>query len=50
VTANGKTRTVVGYAILGVELLPVQTWMNPDGTWFGHVSEWASIVPEGWEP
>ena len=23
--------------------------MNADGTWFGYVSPWRSVVPEGWE-
>jgi imidazolonepropionase-like amidohydrolase len=49
VTAKGATRTLSGYAITGVDLLPAQTWMNPDGTWFGDVSEWFSVIPEGWE-
>ncbi|MEO7733612.1 MAG: amidohydrolase family protein [Kofleriaceae bacterium] len=48
-TANGVTRTVTGYAIIGLDVLPTQTWMNPDGTWFGYASEWFSIVPQGWE-
>ncbi|HET7506078.1 MAG TPA: amidohydrolase family protein [Kofleriaceae bacterium] len=49
VTANGATRTLVGYAVTGLDVLPLQTWMNADGSWFGYVSEWFSIVPEGWE-
>jgi imidazolonepropionase-like amidohydrolase len=49
ITANGKSRTVVGYAIIGVDLVPYYTWMNPDGTWFGNASEWGSLVPEGWD-
>jgi imidazolonepropionase-like amidohydrolase len=49
ITANGQTRTVIGYAITGLELMPMQTWMNPDGTWFGTATEWYSMVPEGWE-
>jgi hypothetical protein len=49
VTASGSTRTLTGYAILGLDLVPTQTWMNPDGSWFGYVSEWFSVVPEGWE-
>ncbi len=48
-TANGETRTVVGYSITGIDLLPELTWMNPDGSWFGTASEWGSVVPEGWE-
>lgn len=48
-TANGATRTVHGYSITGIDLTPVITWMNPNGTWFGSASEWSSVVPEGWE-
>lgn len=48
-TAGGQQRTVIGYAISGLGLSPSQTWMNSDGTWFGTVSEWSSLVPEGWE-
>lgn len=50
ITANGASRTVVGYELRGFALRPSQTWMNPDGSWFGSVSEWFSVVPEGWEP
>lgn len=46
--AAGK-RTVVGYALTGLDILPTQTWMNPDGSWFGYASEWYSVVPEGWD-
>jgi hypothetical protein len=49
ITLNGETRTVHGYQIFGLDLVTQFTWMNPDGTWFGNVSEWSSIVPEGWE-
>jgi len=48
--SDGKTtRTVVGYAITGLDLVPTRTWMNVDGSWFGLVSDWFSVVPEGWE-
>jgi len=46
----GGSRKVVEYTLLGLSLVPVHTWMNPDGTWFGTVSAWWSVVPEGWEP
>jgi imidazolonepropionase-like amidohydrolase len=49
VLINGVSRTLTSYAILGVDLLPIPTWMNPDGSWFGFVSEWFSVVPEGTE-
>ncbi|HEX4421234.1 MAG TPA: amidohydrolase family protein [Kofleriaceae bacterium] len=46
---NGEARTLTGYAIFGLDLLPTQTWMNPDGSWFGFVSEWYSVIPDGWD-
>ena len=49
ISLNGETRTVHGYQIFGLDLVPQFTWMNPDGSWFGNVSEWSSIVPVGWE-
>jgi imidazolonepropionase-like amidohydrolase len=49
VSAGGTTRTLVGYSISGLKLSPSQTWMNRDGSWFGSVSEWGSLVPQGWE-
>jgi len=49
ITANGASRTVVGYDVTGIDLVPISTWMNSDGSWFGFVSEWYSVVPEGWE-
>jgi hypothetical protein len=46
---KGEKRKLVGYEIGGLDFLPVQTWMNADGSWFGTTSEWFSLVPEGWE-
>jgi imidazolonepropionase-like amidohydrolase len=46
-TVNG--RHVQGYAIVGLELTPTHVWMYDDNTWFGVVSPWWSIVPEGFE-
>jgi hypothetical protein len=49
VSAGGKSRKLVLYTITGVDFMPWRVWMNEDGTWFGHVSAWSSLVPEGWE-
>lgn len=49
VSAGGQTRSLVGYAITGLELTVQYTWMNEDGTWFGSASPYTSLVPEGWE-
>ncbi len=45
----GKPRHLKGYAITGLDLLPTPVWMNDDNSWFGSVSEWWSVVPEGCE-
>jgi amidohydrolase family protein len=44
-----QTRHLVAYAIDGINLAPSYTWMYSDGNWFGSVSEWYSVVPEGCE-
>lgn len=49
ISAGGTTRTVAAYRVTGIGLSAGYTWMNPDGSWFGDVSEDFSIVPEGWE-
>ncbi len=49
VRAGDKDKRVVGYAITGLDLTPTRVWMNEDGSWFGFVSPWWSVVPEGWE-
>ncbi len=46
---GGEKRHIIGYAITGLDLTPTHVWMNPDGTWFGEVTPWWSVVPEGWE-
>ncbi len=45
---GAELRHVVGYAIYGLDLIPSYTWMNEDGTWFGSVDAWSSVVPDGW--
>jgi imidazolonepropionase-like amidohydrolase len=49
ISSGSEKRTVVGFAVSGLDLTPTHTWMNADGSWFGSVSDWYSVVPEGWE-
>ncbi len=49
VQAGGRARRLTGYAVTGLGLLPQPVWMNDDGSWFGVVSAWFSVVPEGCE-
>ena len=46
---TGETRKIQGYSITGLDLTPTHVWMNEDGTWFGYISSWWSVVPEGFE-
>lgn len=49
VAAGGRTRSLVAYALSGHTLEASYTWFDRNGDWFGNVSEWSSVVPEGWE-
>lgn len=49
VTAGGKTRSLVGYALSGHAIETSYTWFDRTGDWFGNVADWYSVVPEGWE-
>jgi hypothetical protein len=49
VQSGGEKRSVVGYVITGLELGPMHVWLNEDKSWFGTVTSWRSVVPEGWE-
>jgi cytosine/adenosine deaminase-related metal-dependent hydrolase len=49
-TANGQSRTVVQYAINGLDFTPTPIWLDQDGKFFASVSgSWFAVVPEGWE-
>jgi len=49
VQAGGRTKHLNAYAISGLDLTPTRVWMEDDGSWFGVVDPWFSLVPEGWE-
>jgi hypothetical protein len=49
VQAGSEQRKLFGYVITGLELAPTHVWLNEDKSWFGFVSAWQSVVPEGWE-
>ncbi|HEY8086733.1 MAG TPA: amidohydrolase family protein [Polyangiaceae bacterium] len=49
VLAHGQTRHVTEYDITGLDLTPTPVWMDDDGSWFGNISSFFSVVPEGWE-
>ncbi len=50
IEVNGQSRTVVQYAINGLDFTPTPIWLGQDGTFFAFVSGWFSVIPEGWEP
>lgn len=49
VLSEGRTKHLTSYAITGLDLRPTPVWMEDDGSWFGFVTPWFSVVPEGWE-
>ena len=49
IEANGQSRTVVQYAVTGLDFTPTPIWLNPDNSFFAAVSAWFSVIPEGWE-
>ena len=50
IEANGKSRTVMQYAISGLDFVPTPIWLDQDGNFFAAVSgSWFAIIPEGWE-
>jgi hypothetical protein len=49
VQSAGRSKHLTAYAITGLDLSPMRVWMEDDGTWFGIVDPWFSLVPEGWE-
>src|SRR5262245_11811864 len=49
VTQGAQSRRVISYEVTGLGFTPSTVWLNPDNTFFGEVSSWISVVPEGWE-
>jgi cytosine/adenosine deaminase-related metal-dependent hydrolase len=50
IEANGQSRTVVQYAITGLDFTPTPIWLDPDGKFFAAVNgAWFAIVADGWE-
>ena len=49
IEANGQSRTLVQYAISGLDFTPSPIWLNQDNSFFASVSAWFSLIPEGWE-
>jgi imidazolonepropionase-like amidohydrolase len=49
IEANGRPRTVVQYAVNGLDFSPSPVWLDQDGTFFAVVSGWFVVVREGWE-
>ena len=51
VKANGQSRTVVQYAISGLDFVPDPIWLDQDGKFFAFTAgPFFSVVAEGWEP
>jgi imidazolonepropionase-like amidohydrolase len=49
VEAGGKAKSVSLHAVAGLGFEPSYVWVDESGEFFASVSDWASLVPEGWE-
>jgi hypothetical protein len=49
VKAGDRTRKIVHYEISGFDFQPSPVWLDADGSFFGNVSTFFSILPAGWE-
>ena len=50
-TVNGASgsKQIIDYAISGLSFTPVDVWLERDGTFFGTVSSWGSILRDGYD-
>ena len=42
-------KQIIDYAISGLSFTPSDIWLEPDGTFFGTVSAWGTILREGYD-
>jgi imidazolonepropionase-like amidohydrolase len=49
VTANGQSKKIIAYGVVGLEFTRSYVWFEEDGRWFATISPWRSYVPEGWD-
>jgi imidazolonepropionase-like amidohydrolase len=49
VTAGGRSEELQLIEIDGLWFTPISIWLRKDGSTFGSVDPWSSVVPEGWE-
>jgi len=50
IEVNGQKRTVVQYAMTGLDFNPSPIWLDQDGTFFATVSGFLAVIRDGWEP
>jgi Amidohydrolase family len=49
VHAGNQPRTVVHYAITGLDLTPTRIWLDRDGQFFAAGGSWFMVIRDGWE-
>jgi imidazolonepropionase-like amidohydrolase len=49
VRSNGRSETVVEWAVSGLGFDPTPVWLDADGQLFGEVSSFTSLIRGGWE-
>jgi imidazolonepropionase-like amidohydrolase len=47
--SNGQPRTVVQYAVTGLDFTPSPIWLDEDGVFFASISGWFAVIRDGWD-
>jgi len=49
IASRGETRSLRLHSVTGLDFAPTYVWLDESGRFFGLVSEWLTVIPEGWE-
>jgi imidazolonepropionase-like amidohydrolase len=49
VTAGGKRKKAVRWEVTGLGFEPATVWTDTDGTYLGYVSDWSTMLLDGWD-
>jgi imidazolonepropionase-like amidohydrolase len=49
VSSSGRTRELRLWSITGLDFQPDYVWLDESGEFFAVISDWVTVIPEGWE-
>jgi len=47
--SHGQVRSLRLHAVSGLDFTPSYVWLDESGRFFAFLSEWLTVIPEGWE-